>query len=50
MKFTRACRVDYDVIKSIEIQRFKHESRIIPKEEIMANRCSKYQFINFNKE
>lgn len=30
----------------------KHEARIIPKEEIMANRCSKYEFLNFedNKE
>jgi hypothetical protein len=29
---------------------FKHESRVIPVEEIMANRCSAYEFIDFDKQ
>jgi hypothetical protein len=26
----------------------KHEGRVIPKEEILANRCNAYEFIDFN--
>lgn len=26
----------------------KHECRVIPAEEVMANRCSAYQFIDFD--
>jgi len=29
---------------------FKHEIRVIPKEEILDNRASAYEFINFDKE
>jgi len=28
----------------------KHEVRVIPKEEILADRCNQYQFINFFEE
>jgi len=29
---------------------FKHKVRVIPREEILDDRCSAYEFINFNKE
>lgn len=28
---------------------FKHKFRVIPIDEIMKNRCSKYTFINFEE-
>lgn len=33
-----------------EEETFKHKLRVIPKEEIMSNRSSAYEFIDFNKE
>ncbi len=29
---------------------FKHEVRVLSKEEVLANRCSAYEFIDFNKQ
>lgn len=29
-------------------KRFKHEARVLSKEEVMSNRCSKYKFIDFD--
>jgi len=33
-----------------KLKEFKHKVRVIPKQEILDNRCSAYEFINFNKE
>jgi hypothetical protein len=33
-----------------EIDGFKHEVKVIPKEEILANRSNAYEFIDFDKQ
>ena len=33
-----------------ELVKTIHSSRVIPKEEIMQNRCSKYNFIDFDEQ
>jgi hypothetical protein len=33
-----------------EIDGFKHEVKVIPKEEILANRCNAYEFLDFDKQ
>lgn len=40
----------YKIIIPKEEKSFKHKARILSKEEIMANRSSAYEFIDFNKQ
>jgi len=40
---------NYGIIIPTE-EPFKHIGRVIPKEEILANRCSAYEFIDFDKQ
>ena len=39
----------YKIILTKE-EPFKHEFRVLPKEEVMANRSNAYKFIDFSKQ
>jgi len=53
MKDTRKKLIDM-IKKDEELEMyeeaFKHKVKAIPKEEILNKRCSKYEFINFDKQ
>ena len=38
----------YKPLNKEKLENMRHECRVIPKEEIMANRSSAYEFIDFN--
>lgn len=42
--------IGLDGYDAYEKKSFKHEFKVIPKEEVLANRSNAYQFIDFDKQ
>lgn len=44
------CNIGYKIIIIPKEEPFKHEMRVLSKEEVLANRSSAYEFIDFDKQ